>query len=144
MAEYSAHQDEFRQAGASLVAISVDDAARAEPVRRELGIDFPLLCDTGRKVVVAYGLLNRLENGGIAIPAAFVIDRDKVIRFRALESVASRLNVAELLALVRTVGKGGDTIAAAQPRKRGIFPGAMFLRAIMNALTRGVRVPWSS
>jgi len=88
LADYSEHIEDFRAAGAALVAILVDDAARAEPVREELGIKFPLLCDTRREVVKAYGLFNEREAGGIAFPASFVIDRDRVVRFRALEDVA--------------------------------------------------------
>ncbi len=139
MADYSEHLDDFRAAGAELVAISVDDAARAEPCRRELGIKFPLLCDTRRELVKAYGLLNTRENGGIAFPAAFVIDRNRVVRFRALEEVASRVSVDQLVGLVRALGSSVESPAT--PRKRGVWPGAMFIRATMNALRRGVRVP---
>ena len=139
MADYSEHLEDFRAAGAELVAISVDDAARAEPVRQDLGIKFPLLCDTSREVVKKYGLLNSGEKGGIAFPASFVIDRDQVVRFRALEEVASRVNVDHMLALVRELGRGVE--APTQPRKRGVFPGLMFLRATMNALRHGVRSP---
>jgi peroxiredoxin len=139
LADYSEHRQDFHAAGAELIAISVDDAARAEPVRQELGIEFPLLCDTRREAVSAYGLLNTRENGGIAFPASFVIDRDRVVRFRALEDVASRVSVEQLLELVRALGSGGK--ATTQPRKRGVWPGAMFVRATMNALMRGVRVP---
>ncbi len=139
MADYSEHFEDFRKASAELIAISVDDAARAEPVRQELGIKFPLLCDPRREVVKAYGLLNTRENGGIAFPASFVIDRERVVRFRALEEVASRVSVDQLLGLVRALGNG--TQATVTPRKRGVWPGAMFVRATMNALRRGVRVP---
>lgn len=139
MADYSEHLDEFRAAGAELVAISVDDAARAEPVRQELSIKFPLLCDTRREVVKAYGLFNGREAGGIAFPASFVIDRERVVRFRALEEVASRVSVEQLLELVRELGRGAEPHT--KPRKRGVFPGLMFLRATMNALRRGVRSP---
>jgi peroxiredoxin len=139
LADYSEHLDDFRAAGAELVAISVDDAARAEPVRQELGIKFPLLCDTRREVVKAYGLFNARENGGIAYPASFVIDRERVVRFRALEDVASRVNVEQLLELVRELARGAEP--QTKPRKRGVFPGLMFLRATMNALRRGVRSP---
>jgi len=141
LADYSDHLEGFRAAGAELAAISVDDAARTEPVRRELGIKFPLLCDTGRVAVKAYGLLNTRENGGIAFPAAFVIDREWLVRFRALEEVASRVSVEQLLELVRELGSG-DAEPRAKPRKHGVFPGLMFLRAGMNALRHGVRVPY--
>ncbi|HSZ23609.1 MAG TPA: hypothetical protein VK782_10705, partial [Candidatus Sulfotelmatobacter sp.] len=72
-------------------------------------------------------------------PATFVIDRERVVRFRALEQVASRVNVDQLLGLVRELGRGGE--ATTQPRKRGVFPGLMFVRATMNALRHGVRSP---
>jgi peroxiredoxin len=139
LADYSEHLEDFRAAGAELVAISVDDAARAEPVRQELGLKFPLLCDTSREVVKKYGLLNSGEKGGIAFPASFVIDRNRVVRFRALEEMASRISVDQLLGLVRELGKGVEP--QTKPRKRGVFPGLMFLRASMNALRHGVRSP---
>ncbi len=139
MADYSEHLEDFRAAGAELVAISVDDAARTEPVRQELGIKFPLLCDTRREVVKAYGLLNSGEKGGIAFPASFVIDSNRVVQFRALEEVASRVSVDQLLGLVRALERG--TAPQTKPRKRGVFPGLMFLRATMNALRHGVTSP---
>jgi len=139
LADYSARLDDFRRAGAELAAISVDDAARGEPVRDELGIKFPLLCDTRREVVKAYGLLNTGEKGGIAFPAVFVIDRNRIVRFRALEDVASRVGVDELVSYVRALSKGGEPPST--PRRRGVWPGAMFIRATMNAMLRGVRVP---
>ena len=139
MADYSEHLEDLRAASAQLVAISVDDAERAETVRQELGIKFPLLCDTSREVVKKYGLLNSGEKGGIALPASFVIDRDRVVRFRALEQVASRINVDQLLELVRELGRGVEP--QTKPRHRGIFPGLMFLRATMNAMRHGVRSP---
>jgi alkyl hydroperoxide reductase subunit AhpC len=105
-----------------------------------MGVKFPLLCDTSREVVKAYGLLNSGEKGGIALPASFVIDRERVVRFRALEEVASRVSVDQLLELVRELGRGAAE-AQTKPRKRGVFPGLMFLRASMNALRHGVRSP---
>ncbi len=108
MADYSQYLEDFRAADAELVAISVDDAARTETVRQELGIKFPLLCDSRREVVSAYGLLNTREKGGIAFPASFVIDCERVVKFRALEDVASRVSVDQLLGLVRELGSGAE------------------------------------
>jgi peroxiredoxin len=139
LADYSERLEDFRASGAELVAISVDDAARAESVRRELGLKFPLLCDTRREVVKAYGLLNSGEKGGIALPASFLIDRERVVRFRALEDVASRVSVDQLLELVGELGRGVEP--QTKPRKSGVFPGLMFLRATMNAIRHGVHSP---
>ena len=141
MADYSAHLEDFRAAGAELVAISVDEARRAESARKELGVKFPCLCDTGRGTVKAYGLLNGGEKGGISFPASFVIDRDRVVRFRTLEETASRVSVEQLVEFVRELGRGGEGIQT-KPRNRGVFPGLMFLRATMNAMRHGVRVPY--
>jgi peroxiredoxin len=140
LAEYSAHYDKFRAAGAGLVAISVDDASRSEPLRREMKIQFPILCDAQREVVTAYGLLNTRENGGIAFPAAFVLDRDRVVRFRTREEPRSRVEVDALLGFVQGLGGGAGT--SVEPKRRGVWPGAMFVRAAMNAMRHGVRVPY--
>jgi peroxiredoxin len=139
LADYSGHLEDFRAAGAGVVAISADDAARTEPIRQELGLKFPLLCDTRREVIKAYGLLNSGEKGGIAFPASFVIDRERVVRFRALEAVASRVSVEQLLKFVHELGRGAEP--QTQPRNSGVFPGLMFLRATMNALRHGVHSP---
>ena len=139
MADYEAHYEKFRAAGAGLVGISVDDASRTEPLRREMGIEFPILCDARREVVTAYGLLNKRENGGIAFPATFVLDRDRVVRFRVLEETGSRVEVDALLRFVQGLGGAGTAV---EPKRRGVWPGAMFLRAAMNALRHGVRVPY--
>lgn len=120
----------------------MDDAARSAPLREQLALKFPLLCDPDRTVVKSYGVLNTKEMGGIAYPAVFVIDRDRdrVIRFRALETVARRTDINQLLELVRGLGKGSAE-SASQPRQHGLWPGEMFFRATMNAILRGVRVP---
>ena len=61
------------------------------------------------------------------------------MRFRALEDVASRVSVDQLLELVRELGRGGEP--KTKPRKSGVIPGLMFLRATMNAMRHGVRSP---
>jgi peroxiredoxin len=139
LAEYSGRADDLRAAGAELVAVSVDNTERSEPLRSEMRLKFPLLCDPKREVVNAFGLLNSGEKGGIAYPAVFVIDRNRVVRFRALEEMASRVDVADLLGLVRALNEGNEPSSA--PRKRSVWPGSMFIRATMNSLLRGVTVP---
>jgi peroxiredoxin len=139
LAEYSSLYEKFRETCAEVVGISVDDGARSEPLRREMKLKFPILCDTRREVITAWGLLNTRENGGIAFPAAFVIDRDRIVRFRAVEEMASRVDVAGLLSFIKGLAQGAG--ASIEPKRRGVWPGAMFIRATMNALRHGVRVP---
>ena len=140
MADYQREFDRFRSAGAQVAALSVDDPTRSGPLREQLKLDFPLLCDPERAVVTSWGLLNEAEMGGIAYPAVFVIDQKRVIRFRALESVARRVDVRQLVTLVRNLDQP-DADGTPQPRQHGVWPGEMFLRATMNALLRGGRSP---
>ena len=50
------HQDEFKQAGATLAAIGLGDMNYARLFREETGITFPLLVDAGRAAYKAAGL----------------------------------------------------------------------------------------
>jgi peroxiredoxin len=137
LAEYRARYDELRGAGAGIAAISVDDPSRAEPMRRDLNLPFPILCDTGREVIRAFDLVNASE-GEIAYPAAVVIDRDRRVRYRVLESTTARASVAEVVAAARAVASGGAP-ARTEGERRAVWPGTMFLRATVNAMTRGFR-----
>jgi peroxiredoxin len=137
LAEYRDHYDELRAAGANIAAISVDDLSRAEPMRRDLNLPFPILCDTRREAIRAFDLVNAAE-GEIAYPAAVVIDRERRVRYRALESTTARASVAEVVAAARAVAAGGVP-ARTEGERRAVWPGAMFLRATMNAMTRGFR-----
>jgi peroxiredoxin len=137
LSEYRDRHDELRAAGAKLAAISVDDQARADAMRRDLKLPFPLLCDTKREVIRAWDRVNAAE-GEIAYPAAVVIDRERRVRYRALESTTARASVAEVIAAARAIASGGAP-ARTEGERHAIWPGAMFLRATMNMLTRGIR-----
>jgi len=140
LADYRDRYAELRDAGADVVALSVDDRVRAQAMTRELALPFAILCDPGREVVTAWGLLNRAEKGGIAFPATFLIDRDRKVRYRSLESVGRRVSSDEMVSYVRATGAN---LPVAEPRPARLNPGAMFLRAITNALRRGARQPRS-
>jgi peroxiredoxin len=92
LAEYRDHYDQIRQSSANVSGLSVDESTRSEAVRLELQLPFPILCDTARKVVTEWGLLNPREKGGIARPAVFVIDSDRRIRFASLDNDATRVS----------------------------------------------------
>ncbi len=138
MADYAASYGDFREAGAEVVALSVDDRARSEAMVRELNLPYIVLCDPRREVVTAWGLLNRGEKGGIAYPATFLIDRDRKVRFRSLEDVASRASAADMASYARAIA--ANLLTPAAPRRRLVNPGTMFLQAVANAVRRGVRV----
>ena len=138
MADYALLYPAFLSAGAELVALSVDPPDRSAAVAQQLSLPFPILSDTRREVISAWGVLNAKERGGIAIPSVFVIDRDLRLRMLAMEKTHHRVAPDDVLQFVRAM-KGAE--AANQPALRTVRPGAMFIRAIVNALRRGMRVP---
>ncbi len=110
-------------------------------MKAELELPFPILCDSKRELIVQWGLLNRAEMGGIAYPAVFAIDRDLVVRFRSLDRTAQRAAAGEVAAAVNAAAQGGSV--ETEITRRRLRPGLMFLRALLNAVRRGVRTPWS-
>jgi peroxiredoxin Q/BCP len=136
LADYAPLYGEFKRAGAEVVAISVDPPERSAPMRTDLQLPFPILCDSSRKVITEWGLLNAREKGGIAIPATILIDRGGVVRLREGEELASRIPPAKMLEYVRALAKG----ASSAPARARVNPGLMFLRAIANGFRHGARV----
>jgi peroxiredoxin len=136
LAEYERSASEIRAAGADLVALSVDDPTRSEAVRRDLRLSFPLLCDTGREVVRAWDLYNPKEQGGIATPTVFVIDRGRRVLLRSVDRTTRRVSTEAVLGFLR--GHAGHRA----PGRTGVRPGLRdFARAVGNALRRGARTP---
>ena len=97
--------EELKQLGVSLLAISVDPPEDARRLSARQNLSFPILCDTRREVVKAYGLLH--EEGGpygsdIAIPALVLIDQDGGIVWRHVSKRAQdRLHPVDILAAAR-------------------------------------------
>lgn len=73
--------DKIKQAGADLVAISVDKPEFAWSMSQTTGAKFQLLSDTDHKVIEAYGVFNPNEHDGIAYPSTFILDRTGTIRY---------------------------------------------------------------
>ena len=101
MTEYARHHGAIRAAGADIAALSVDAPDASEALRAQLGLEFPALCDTERNVVRAWDLYNARERGGIAIPAVFVVDPDRRIRYRSIDATAARVRTDAVLAFLR-------------------------------------------
>jgi peroxiredoxin len=136
LADYAKLYDNFRAAGAQLVAISVDPRERSAGLRKDLAIPFPLLSDSDRATIIEWGVLNASEKGGIAIPSTFLIDRERKVRFAKVEDMMMRVEPREMLAFVGGLADGDSKI----PRARGVNPATMFLRAMANGFRYGVNV----
>jgi peroxiredoxin len=134
LAEYARNETAMRAAGASLVALSVDAPERSEGIRLELGLSFPILCDTSRAVVRAWDLYNPREMGGIAVPAVFVIGPDLRVRYRSIDTTRTRVSTDGVLGYLR-----GDARALARtPVRAGLRE---FARALSNSIRRGLKTP---
>ncbi len=139
MAGYRDRFAELSSLGFGLAAVSVDEPQRSRALVAQLQLPFPLLCDTAREVVRAYGLFNEKEKGGIAYPATFVLDRDRSVRFRSLDRTASRVNPDELFSFLRA---GIESAPPATPARSKIIPRLRELfRVIVNAIRYGIRSP---
>jgi thioredoxin-dependent peroxiredoxin len=126
LAEYRDHYREFRQAGADLAAVSVDEPEKSEGVRERLKLPFPILCDTKRALLTAWGILNEKERGGIAIPSIFVVDRDLSVRFASIDRVAARVPASAVADIARSGAKPAICVS-----RRRVFPHPKdFLRAL--------------
>jgi len=79
---------EFRDAGATVVAVSTDPPERGREVVEALGLEFPVLADPSGAAVAAFGVAhpegNPIDGGTIARPATFLLDRDGRVVWRDL------------------------------------------------------------
>ena len=139
MAEFRDRFAELASLGLGLVAVSVDAPERSAALVQQLHLPFPLLCDTARDVVRAFGVFNEKEKGGIAYPSTFVLDRDRAVRFRSLDRTASRVELDGLFDFLRG---GLHAAPPSAPRRTRLLPRlADFARVMRNALRFGVRSP---
>jgi peroxiredoxin len=129
--DYREHYQEIRATGASVVAISVDKPEKSEALRLGLHLPFPILCDTERRVVKDWDIYNPREKGGIAKPAVFIVDSNRMVRYSAVDTVATRVPASEIVRVLQT------TAEAPQVRRRVHIPllDQWFL-AIRNSIRR--------
>ena len=75
----AANYDKYRSAGAEILAISVDPADKNRELSDKLKLPFPVLTDTGHKVIDAYDILD--PGGKISRAAVFVVDKKGIVRW---------------------------------------------------------------
>ena len=140
MAEFRDLAEDFRGLGVQIAALAVDSPEQSDRVRRQYELPFPILCDTQKEVVRAWGLYNADEKGGIAVPAVVLVGRDRRIRLSRIEGVATRVRGADLLRFLRShpvPADSGDDMRSTAQRLRVIFPSLVdFGRAVWNSLIK--------
>jgi len=105
--ELNRQYQQFTERGAEVLMVVSLDAAQAQTVATDLGLQIPLLCDpTGR----LFRLYRTGQALGAPLPAQFLIDPSGRVRFRHLFSfLEPNASVERLLvALDRTWLQGGD------------------------------------
>lgn len=81
-----------------ILGASFDDQAANRAFAEKFGYPFPLLCDTDRRLGMAYGACDS-PDAGYARRISYVIDESGVIR-HVLPKVDPASHTAEVLALV--------------------------------------------
>ena len=76
--------DEIRALGGDLLGVAVTATFSQQAFAESLGVDFPLLSDWDREVCAAYGVQYEVWKGhrGLAKRSIFVVDPDRVVRYR--------------------------------------------------------------
>ena len=83
-----------------MYAISVDSPAVSKAFFRPKGVQFPILSDESRATIKAYDVLSVAN---IAIPSAFIVDKDGVIQWKFIGSTVVRVKGATLVEQLTTL-----------------------------------------
>ncbi|MEO6245969.1 MAG: peroxiredoxin family protein [Opitutaceae bacterium] len=98
---------EIEGAGVQLVAISYDSPTTNAAATAKLGLTFPLLSDTGSKVIDAYGIRNQEATGrtaGIPHPVLFILDQKGTIRVKLMrDGYRERPESSEIVAGAKSI-----------------------------------------
>jgi peroxiredoxin len=73
--------DKVKQAGADMIAVSVDEQSYAWSMAQTTGAKFQILSDAKKETIAAYGIVNAAEHDGIAHPSIFILDKEGKIRY---------------------------------------------------------------
>lgn len=118
--ELQQRQPDLAKGNVTVVAVSYDPVPTLAGFAKARGITFPLLSDTGSRVITSLGLLNETaEKGtrsyGIPHPGTLVLDANRTVRARFFEERYQERNTAASI-IVRQGGAGqGPSISAANP-----------------------------
>ena len=76
--------DRIEQLGVTMLGISPESVERHEAFSHKHGLTVPLLADEGRKVAKLYGVTGI---GGLVRRSIFLIDEERVVRYRHVASL---------------------------------------------------------
>lgn len=109
---FSDRMEEFKKAGAEIVAVSTDSAyshrawIQTAPDKGGLGeIKYPLASDITKDVSRDYGVL--IEDKGIALRGLFVIDQEGILQYQVVHALNIGRSVDETLRVLEALKQGG-------------------------------------
>lgn len=104
---YSKAYSKFREAGADVLAVSVDsEHSHKAWINNGLGpVKFPIASDITKKVSEDFGVL--LEDDGIALRGLFIIDPEGVVRYSVVHDLNVGRSVPETLRVLKALQSGG-------------------------------------
>ncbi|MBX9831146.1 peroxiredoxin [Candidatus Babeliales bacterium] len=113
------YYEEFKKRGVEVLAVSTDSvyshlAWLDQPKSKGgiCGITYPLLGDTSRQMVYDYGVMTE---EGFALRGTFLLDKNNVVQYAAINNLPLGRNIAELVRLVdalQHVEKNGEVCPA--------------------------------
>ncbi len=94
------HQTELKAANIQVIGVSTDDAKSHQKFALKYDLPFPLLVDTDRKIVEAYGVWQEKKNYGKTylgtVRTTFLIDENGLLE-RIVTKVDTKEHTAQLL-----------------------------------------------
>ncbi len=95
------HQEELNTHNVKVVGVSIDDETAHKKFAMKYDLPFPLLVDTDKKIVEAYGVWQEKKNYGKTymgtVRTTFLIDAEGVIE-KVIKKVDTQDHAAQLLA----------------------------------------------
>lgn len=96
--DLQANYERFRERHAEVLALAVQDVARAKRMQELTGAAFPILADPDHAVATQYGVFDRLGDG-VAAPSVFIVDPNGYIVWSYIgQNAFDRPTVDEVIA----------------------------------------------
>ncbi len=126
-----------------MVILSSDEPKKSSSFKAEKSFLFTVLCDSDRKVIKQFNLLNPYEHGGIAYPAIFIIKPGGVVGYRSLDRTANRVDLGEVIEYLKAVNTNPELTKRSKSKKSMIIPkGKDLAQLAKNMAGRGNFEDW--
>jgi peroxiredoxin (alkyl hydroperoxide reductase subunit C) len=103
--EFSKRRKEFAEAGAEILAVSVDSKFAHLAWQKEIGgVSYPMLSDITKRVSQQYGVL--LPEEGVSLRGLFIIDPEGVVRYELIHDLSVGRSVGETLRVLKALQTG--------------------------------------